>query len=141
MPGGEESIVVRFLFGEDLHPQPGRNQKPHPSPPPPSGQPAKASQNSNGMATNPSSNNNTTHHTNISIPSDHWSIKFPREGEVPKLKWVFQSETTKNISSEESKVFITPLLVCMYVCMYVCMHVYVRMYVCVCMYVYVCIMR
>ena len=81
MPGGEDSIVVRFLFGEDLHPQPGRNQKPHPPPLPP-GLPAK----------------------------------------VPKLKWVFQSETIKNVASKDSKVFITPLYVCMHVCvcMYVC---------------------
>ena len=127
MPGGEESIVVRFLFGEDLHPQPGRNQKPHPPPLPP-GLPAKASQDSNDIAANPSSYNNSIHHTNISIPSDHWSIKFPREGEVPKLKWVFQSETTENVASKDSKVFITSLYVCMYafMCMYVCM------YVCMC---------
>ena len=117
---GDDSIVVRLLFGED-HSN-NRNQKN----PPQQSHPAPTSHSSVNSST---TNHLNVQQTSVSTPSDYWSMKFPREGEVPKLKWSFQSEIRQNIPPGDSKVniaviFFFLILIYIHVCIF--MYVYRR---------------
>ena len=101
---GDDSIVVRLLFGEDHS---NRNQKNLPQ----QSHPTQTSHSSNNNSTINNHNNHSVQQASGTIPSDYWSIKFPREGEVPKLKWCFQSEIHQHIPTGDSKVKIIILAV------------------------------
>eukprot|EP01036_Dinobryon_divergens_P027068 gene27068-35782_t len=94
---GDDSIVVRLLFGEDHS---NRNQKNLPQ----QSHPTQTSHSSNNNSTINNHNNHSVQQASGTIPSDYWSIKFPREGEVPKLKWCFQSEIHQHIPTGDSKL-------------------------------------